>query len=139
MCNQLALDFAGYSKKDLAKGVNISDIFPENYRQMIENLKALTSPGQTSSNEYLMRKRDGTFVPILTHSFATFLDGKIIGYRGVITDISKQKEYENNIEREKAFLEHLYNSIPAAIAITSNAGISFNDKQRVYKSFWFHN
>jgi len=41
----------------------------------------------------------------------------------VVTDINKQKEYENQIIREKAFLEHLYNSTPAAIAITSPAGI----------------
>jgi PAS domain S-box-containing protein len=47
----------------------------------------------------------------------------IAGYRGVVTDISKQKEYENQIIREKAFLEHLYNSTPAAIAITSPSGI----------------
>ncbi|HEX7493262.1 MAG TPA: ATP-binding protein, partial [Bacteroidales bacterium] len=47
---------------------------------------------------------------------------KIVGYRGVVTDISKQKEYENQIKREKAFLEHLYNSTPAAIAITSPSG-----------------
>ena len=53
----------------------------------------------------------------------SFFDDKIIGYRGVVTDISKQKEYENQIIREKAFLEHLYNSTPAAIAITSPSGI----------------
>jgi PAS domain S-box-containing protein len=42
---------------------------------------------------------------------------------GVVTDILKHKEYENQIEREKAFLENLYNSTPEAIAITSPFGI----------------
>ena len=121
--NQQGLNFFGYSKEDLARGINIAEIFPDNYQKMIENLKALKSPGEISSNEYFARKKDGTLVPILTHSFAVFLDDKIIGYRGVITDVSKQKEYENQIKREKAFLEHLYNSIPAAIVITSSAGI----------------
>ncbi len=89
---------------------------------MIENLKGLTSPGQISSNEYYAKKKDGSLVPIVTHSFALFFNDQIIGYRGVVTDISKQKEYENQITREKAFLEHLYNSTPAAIVITSPAG-----------------
>ena len=43
--------------------------------------------------------------------------------KGVVTNISKHKEYEYQIEREKAFLEHLYNSTPEAIAITNPYGI----------------
>ena len=98
-------------------------MFPDSYKEMIENLKALKSPGQISSNEYIALKKDKTPVPIVTHSFALFYDNKIVGYRGVVTDISKQKEYENQIIREKAFLEHLYNSTPTAIVITSPSGI----------------
>jgi len=121
--NHQGLVYFGYSKKDLERGIYISELFPDNYLQMIENLKALKSPGEVSSNEYFAKKKDGTFISIVTHSFAVFLDDRIVGYRGVVTDISKQKEYENQIEREKAFLEHLYNSTPAAIVITSSTGI----------------
>jgi PAS domain S-box-containing protein len=120
--NQQGLNFFGYSREDLARGINISEVFPDSYQKMIKNLKSLKSPGQTVSNEYFGRKKDGTLVPVVTHSFATFLDGKIIAYRGVVTDVSKQKEYENQIIREKAFLEHLYNSTPTAIAITNPSG-----------------
>lgn len=121
--NKQGLTFFGYTLQDVKNGVYISEIFPESYLKMIENLKALTKPGQISSNEYTGRKKDGTKVPIVTHSFGIFFEDRIVGYRGVVTDISKQKEYENQIIREKAFLEHLYNSTPAAIAITSPSGI----------------
>ena len=121
--NKHGLIFFGFTTKDIESGVYISEIFPDSYKEMIKNLESLTSPGQISSNEYYARKKDGTLVPIVTHSFALFFDNRIIGYRGVVTDISKQKEYENQIIREKAFLEHLYNSTPAAIAITSPTGI----------------
>ncbi len=121
--NKHGLSFFGFTKKDLEIGLNIAEIFPESYTEMIENLKALKVPGQISSNEYIALKRDKTPVPIVTHSFALYYDNRIVGYRGVVTDISKQKEYENQIIREKAFLEHLYNSTPAAIAITSPSGI----------------
>ena len=120
--NQQSLDFFGYSREDLIRGMKIADLFPDNYLEMINNLKALKSPGQTSSNEYYAKKNDGSKVPIVTHSFATFLNDKVVSYRGVITDMSKQKEYENQIIREKAFLENLYNSTPAAIAIISSSG-----------------
>jgi PAS domain S-box-containing protein len=120
--NSHGLKFFGYSKEDIAKGIHLSELFPENYVKMLENLKGLTSPEQISSNEYTARKKDGSEVPILTHSFAKFHLGRIVGYRGVVTDISKQKSYEDQINREKAFLEHLIDSNPEAIVIVNGDG-----------------
>lgn len=121
--NQQGLDFFGITREDLARGITISDIFPESHRTMEENLKSLKLQGHISSNEYIAKKKDGTEIQVVTHSFATFLDGKVIGYRGVLSDISRQKDYENQIKREKAFLEDLYNSTPVAITITDASGI----------------
>ena len=120
--NKQSLSFFGYTKDDLERGINITELFPESKRENIESLNTLKQPGETSSREYNVRKKDGTYIPIVAHSFAKFHNDKIIGHRGVITDISKQKKYENNIIREKAFLEHLYNSTPAAIAIIEPDG-----------------
>jgi len=120
--NKQGLTFFGYTKEELESGIDIAQIFPDSYPAMIKNLKSLSSPDQISSNEYIGTKKDGSRIPIVAHSFALFFEDKIVGYRGVVTDISKQKEYENQIVREKAFLEHLYNSTPAAIAITNPSG-----------------
>ena len=51
-----------------------------------------------------------------------FHEGKKIGYLGTITDVSKHRKYEEQIVREKAFLEHLIDSTPEAIAITDLSG-----------------
>ena len=120
--NNQAVNFFGYQKEDLIQGLYISDIFPDSNDTMIQNLKNIQSPGQISSHEYFGRKRDGTSVPILTHSFAIFHQNRIIGYRGVVTDLSKRKQYEDHINREKAFLEHLIDSIPEAVAIINGEG-----------------
>ena len=120
--NTQGLNFFGYTKDDIARGTFISDIFPESYPVMLENLKSLTYLGQIISNEYLVRKKDGTLVPILTHSFPAFHNDKKVGYRGVVTDISHHKRFEDQINREKAFLEHIIESTPEAIAITDCHG-----------------
>jgi PAS domain S-box-containing protein len=120
--NSHGIKYFGYTKEELMRGMSIADIFPDNYRQMIGNLASLKAPEDISSNEYLARKKDGSVLPIVTHSFATFYNGKITGYRGTVTDISKQKEYEEQIKREKAFLEHLIDSTPEAIAMTDIPG-----------------
>ena len=121
--NKFGLEFFGYSKEDLDNNFHITWLFPDTYPQMIENLKALKTPEDISSNEYIAKKKDGSTVSIVTHTFATFVNNEIVAYRGVISDISKHKDYESQINREKAFLEHLYNSTPTAIAITSSSGI----------------
>jgi len=115
--NTHGLKFFGYTKEDIAKGLHLSEVFPQNYAKMVENLQGLTSPEQISSNEYVAKRKDGSEVPILTHSFAIFHHDRIVGYRGVVTDITRHKNYENQINREKAFLEHLIDSIPEAVVI----------------------
>jgi PAS domain S-box-containing protein len=120
--NTHGLKYFGYLKEDMERGILISDIFPEDYPKMISNLASLKTPEDISSNEYYARKKDGSKIPIVTHSFATFDDGKITGYRGTVTDITKQKQYEEQIIKEKAFLEHLIDSTPEAIAMTDISG-----------------
>jgi PAS domain S-box-containing protein len=120
--NKRGLEFFGYSNEDIIRGVNIHEIFPEDSHKMIKNLEYLKSPEDIVSNEYNVRKRDGTLVKISTHSYAIFHDDKIVGFRGVLRDISQQKEYEEQIIREKAFLEQIFNSSPSAMAITGPSG-----------------
>jgi PAS domain S-box-containing protein len=121
--NQLGLSLFGYTKDDLDREMHISEIFPENYNRMMANLESLKEPGEVSSNEYYYRKKDGSQFPIVTHSYGIFYDGRKIGYRGTVSDISKHRKYEEQIVREKAFLENLIDSTPEAIAITDNSGI----------------
>lgn len=120
--NTQALKFSGYTVEEMRKGLYISQFFPDNYKRMIENLAAIKNPEDISSNEYIARKKNGDIFPVVTHSFAIFHDDKIIGYRGTVTDISKHKKYEEQITREKAFLEHLIDSTPLAIAISDVPG-----------------
>ena len=116
-CNTPGLNFIGFTKEDIDRGIHISQIFPDTYPKMIKNLRDLSEPEKVTSNEYTIKKKDGHEVPILTHTFAIFNQGRITGYRGLLTDISKHKKYEEEIRREKAFLELLIDSIPEAIAI----------------------
>jgi PAS domain S-box-containing protein len=120
--NSKILKFFGFSKEDIAKGLNIADIFPDNHEKMKANLALLKTPDEVSSNDYIARKKDGSTISITTHSYAIFHEDKIIGYRGTLTDNSRQKDYESQLNREKAFLEHLIDSTPEAIAIANLEG-----------------
>ncbi|MBM3420259.1 MAG: PAS domain S-box protein [Bacteroidetes bacterium] len=120
--NQKGLDHFGYSQEDIERGVEISEVFREDLKYVLANLKTLTGPNQSTHNEYYAYKKSGERIPISTHTFASFDEGVLTGYRGVVIDIRKQKSYEDQIKREKAFLEQFIDSIPEAIAISDLNG-----------------
>lgn len=115
--NEQGLEHFGYAQEDLEKGVFIETVFREELKYVIANLATLNSPKQSIHNEYFAYRKDGEKIPISTHTFAIFQDDAIIGYRGVVMDIRKQKAYEDQIKREKAFLEQFIDSTPEAIVI----------------------
>jgi PAS domain S-box-containing protein len=108
--NRKGLDHFGYDIEDLQKGVKISGVFREDLKKVMTNLRTLTEPDQSLHNEYIAYKKTGESIPIATHTFASFEDGVITGYRGIIIDIRDQKNYEQQIKKEKAFLEQFIDS-----------------------------
>lgn len=120
--NRKGLEHFGYSQEDIENGVGIADVFKEDLKYVLANLKDLTSPESSTHNEYYAYRKSGERIPISTHTFASFEDGVLTGYRGVVIDIRKQKSYEQQIKREKAFLEQFIDSTPEAIAITGLDG-----------------
>lgn len=121
--NSQGLEYFGYTNDDLEKGLNISELFPpEEYKRAMENLQKISMKNQNITNECVAIKKNNTLVPILTRTFGIFSEDKLVGYRGVVTDITMQKKNEEQIIREKAFLEHLVDSTPEAIVITDIPG-----------------
>jgi PAS domain S-box-containing protein len=117
------LNYFGYSKEDIEKSLNISELFPpEELQKVFKSLQSLKSQGETTNNRYFAWKKDKTIIPIIAKTFGVFHQSKLIGYRGVVSDISEQQKYEEQIVREKAFLEHLIDSTPEAIVITDIPG-----------------
>ncbi|MBA4322984.1 MAG: hypothetical protein C0408_09235, partial [Odoribacter sp.] len=121
--NSQGLKYFGYDKENLEAGMTISDIFPpEELKRVLESLSKIASHGETTNNQYFAWKKDKTLISIIARTFGVFHHGKLTGYRGVVTDITQQKKYEEQIKREKAFLEHLIDSTPEAIVITDIPG-----------------
>ena len=136
--SQLA-SFFGYSESDLLHGLYISDLFPSSYKDLIESFSHLRSPWHSTGNEYNLRKKNGQDVPAHVHAFVTFMDDRSPGYRVLVKEISKQKDYENQLRREKAFLENLIDSAPEAITIVDNSGYITNLNREFTNLFGYTN
>jgi len=113
----------GFDNNDLAKGVKLSDLFmPDDLDRLMRELSSLTGPGQITFDEYVLVNKLGRNVSVLFHAGPIIIRNRVTGYRCVLTDVSKHKEYEQKLSNEKALLEHLIDAAPEAIVLTDFDG-----------------
>jgi PAS domain S-box-containing protein len=101
--NRIGLEMTGYTSEDIRNGVNALNVITSGdrpraamvFRRMVE--KGDRSQGNA---EYLAQRKDGSTFPVSIFSSPIFRDGRIIGVRGVIMDISKQKKADEELRSE---------------------------------------
>lgn len=95
---------------DLSKGkVSALQFFiPEDQEKIINNVqKRINGIIDSDYNEYTAIDKNGKHFPVLIYGSPMYKDGKIIGTRGIILDITKLKEAENSLNKAKKELEEL--------------------------------
>lgn len=100
--NQKALDLSGYSKEDLEKGVKGIDLLiPIDRERAMKNFNLRHVGDDLGMVDYIALKKDGTTFPILLHANSVVEKDKFLGLRGIIVDITKQKQIENELRENK--------------------------------------
>jgi len=98
--NETSLGRFGFTQEDIEKGGSILDVLvPEEHDRARANHRKIIEGEQSGLNEYLARKKDGTTFPALTHSTRILKDGKAVGSRGFLVDISEKKAMEDQLLR----------------------------------------
>ena len=109
--NKKAYQFFQLSEDEIANGIYLLDYLHEkDIERAKDNLKKRIAGENTGVNEYTAIRKDGTEFPILFYLDPIQKENKLIGWRGLIVDISDRKEYENRIRRRLQFEEILYES-----------------------------
>ncbi|MFZ5980135.1 MAG: PAS domain S-box protein [Candidatus Zixiibacteriota bacterium] len=91
--NKTALKYFQYTKEEFASGINALSLFvPEEQQKVLNNLEKLKAGIRTGINEYIARRKDGTTFPVNLHSSPIYRDGRIVGLRGVIIDVTEKKK-----------------------------------------------
>ncbi len=94
--NQAAKQVLGYTDEDLERGLTIYDLLPADQAAGVRAL--LEDPPREHpfvAGEYDVRRSDGTHITCEVHSSAVRdQDGRILGVRGVVRDITERKRVE---------------------------------------------
>lgn len=114
--NKYALKRLGYTQKDIKNNFHIFKLFSSaDIARATENLKKTLAKKHLPPRDYIVTTKNGETFPVLVYTNCIEENGKVIGIRGVMIDISKRIENEQKIKEYAERLE---------LALTgSNAGL----------------
>lgn len=97
--NNNCYDFFGCTKDDFEKGIRIIDyVAPEDQARAAQNMMRKMDGEKLGIAEYMVRRKDGSTFPIIIHSNPVIKEGRSVGLRGVIMDITDRKHMEERLE-----------------------------------------
>lgn len=88
----------GYTPEEIEKGIHFSQLFiPEDRERIQNNIKKILSGSEIEGHEYTALRKDGTTFPVLIYSSPIINNGKAVGLRGVVIDITDRKKIEQEL------------------------------------------
>jgi len=93
--NQTGVNMLGYDDDDLKKGLNAFQVIsPENHAALKANIGRIMGGGPSPGYEYVVIRKDGSRFPAIAYASPIINDGKPVGLRGVLVDITERKKME---------------------------------------------
>jgi PAS domain S-box-containing protein len=121
--NQAGLDLFGYRQEDIDKGLNVlSLLVPEEKSRVLKNMAKRLRGETFEGHEYTAVHKDGSTFPILILSSPILRDGKPMGLRGLVVDISERRAMENALRESREKYRRLTENMPDAILTTDENG-----------------
>jgi PAS domain S-box-containing protein len=118
--NQRALEIFEYTQEDFEKGLNVLQvIIPEEIPKAIENIQLLLTGKGRKSEEYTCVTKSGKTFPVIIYSTAIQQNNEYTGHRGIMIDISEQKNIINALRTSEEKFVQLANNINDAFWLHS--------------------
>ncbi|MBA4394192.1 MAG: hypothetical protein C0407_11625 [Desulfobacca sp.] len=113
-CSPSVKSITGYDFAEII-GKNIMDFLEPNERsKAVEGIQKITA-GQLSPNEYRIRTKSGEIRWIRVSSKPISQEDRVIGLRGVMTDITERKRVETALEQSEARFRELTELLPETV------------------------
>jgi len=112
--NKNALEKTGYTKEDIDKGININQVVaPEDRYKLASNFSGFLKGKKLSRSTYTIKRKDGPTFPVITYpDYILDSEGRVVGIRELLVDVTDIKEAEEKIrESEECYRSLFENSL----------------------------
>jgi PAS domain S-box-containing protein/putative nucleotidyltransferase with HDIG domain len=114
------------TEEDLKRGLNIWQfITPENVERSKWNIQRLLRGEKVEGTEYTLNRLDGSSFTGMVISSVITSNGRPVGLRGAIIDITERKKAEDDLRRLNAFLDSIVENIPDMIFLKDAQKLRF--------------
>ncbi|HOV14977.1 MAG TPA: PAS domain S-box protein [Spirochaetota bacterium] len=122
--NKTGLETFGYKEKDLESGLKITDFIEKSDISRLKNsIKEMSNKSKFVFGEHKAIRKNGTVFPVATYSSPILNNDEIIGYRGIVVDITKIKQSEEKLrESEERFRKIVQNINEYIYSVTYKNG-----------------
>jgi len=105
---------------------------PESHERF---LQALAERGVLRNYEEALRRKDGTLLHTLQNITAVRdARGRIVQIRGLMLDVTEQKTFQSQLQRERDFNQKILNTTQSMILVLDTAGLISYANKRCYES-----
>ena len=119
--NQSAIDLFGYSKNELL-GLEINSIYSDSADRAIFQ-QEIESAGSVKDYEIQLKRKNGEiFDCLITATTRKDAGGRIIGYQGILHDVTELRKTEKAIQDSEAQLNQVINLVPNFIFAKDRQG-----------------
>jgi len=102
-----------YTPEAFEKGLTAFDmIAPDDRERAMNNVRKIIKGEDLGLQEYSALRKDGTTFPAFFHSAVIISDGKPVGLRGFVIDISERKKVEVKLKESESKYQDLYEHAP---------------------------
>jgi len=92
--------FLALAMKILQPGSIYSDmLIPEDRKRAAENMKKVHQGKKVGLSEYIVKKKDGTKIPVWIRSGVNIQNGIPVGMQGIIIDVSERHMLEGQLQQ----------------------------------------
>jgi two-component system cell cycle sensor histidine kinase PleC len=146
--NRSGLEAFGYTHEEFGRGINALEVFiPEERNRIAKNISAMLKGERSDGREFILMRKDGSNLPVVTYSSPIMRNGRIEGLRGIAADISDRKRSETAIRESEERYRMLTQNSLTGIYIHQNNLVTFvNDRlahmvgyspdEMIGKRFW---
>jgi PAS domain S-box-containing protein len=133
--NDAMVRMLGYSSREELLRTDVGAYLypaPESHERF---LHALSERGLLRNYEETLRRKDGTLLHTLQNITAVRdARGRIVQIRGLMLDVTEQKTFQSQLQRERDFNQKILNTTQSMILVLDTAGLISYANKRCYES-----